>query len=103
MTRIEYDPDALTELRQAMTYYEGRQPGLGLDFLGEVEVVVAHAARSPATFTRHRPSGRRKARPNRFPYTVYFDEIPNGIWIAAVRRDGQNDTWINRQPPTDPA
>ena len=103
MSRIEYAPDALAELRGAIAFYEGRQPGLGLDFLGEVEVVVAHAERSPTRFTRHRASGRRKARPNRFPYTVYFDEIPNGIWIAAVRRDGQNDSWIDRQPPTDPA
>lgn len=103
MTRIEYDPEALAELRQAMAFYEGLQSGLGLAYLGAVEVVVARAARSPATFTRHQLSGYRKARPNRFPYTVYFDDIPNGIWIAAVRRDGQDDSWISRQPPTSPA
>jgi hypothetical protein len=103
MSVIVYDDDAADEVREGMDFYDGRQPGLGLEFYREVAAVVARAARSPATFTRHRPSGRRKARPNRFPYTVYFEEIPNGIWIAAVRRDGQNDSWINRQPPTDPA
>lgn len=103
MNCIEYDPEAVDELRQSMSFYENRRTGLGLEFLDEIEAVVTRAVGSPATFTHHRRSGRRKVRPNRFPYTVYFAEIPNGIWIAAVRRDGQNDSWINRQPPTDPA
>ncbi len=97
---IEFDPEALDELRQNMGYYEGKQSGLGNDFLDEVEAVVAGIAHSPKKYSEFRRSGRRKARLNRFPHTVYFLPLPNGgIWIAAVRGDGQNDSWLTREPP----
>lgn len=101
--KVEYSPDALDELRRNMAYYEGKQPGLGNDFLDEVEAVVAGIARSPNRYPEFRCSGRRKARLKRFPYTVYFVPLPNSVWIAGVRGDGQNDSWQTRQPPTDPA
>ncbi len=100
---IDYAPAALDELRRNMAYYEGKQPGLGNDLLDEVEAVVAGIARSPNSYPEFRRSGRRKARLNRFPHTVYFAPLPNGnIWVAAIRGDGQNDSWLTRQP-ADPA
>ena len=99
MSRIEYDPDDLDELRRGMAYYEGKRPGLGHDFLDEVEAVVAAIVRSPNRYPQFRRSGRKKARLNRFPYTVYFVPLPDGVWIAAVRGDGQNDSWLTRRPP----
>lgn len=103
MSRIVYDDDAHQEVVDGMDYYDGQQPGLGFDFYQELQGVVARVVQSPRIFPEFRRSGRRKARLKRFPYTVYFTELPDGIWIAAVRGDGQNDSWLTRQPPTDPA
>ena len=60
---------------------------------------VAKIAGTPRAFPFFRQTTFRKVRTDRFPYTVYFAEYTAGIWIAAVRRDGRNDSWLTREPP----
>jgi hypothetical protein len=48
---LEFHPEAEAELRAAARYYEVRQPGLGDDFLREVERATVVAVEHPAAGT----------------------------------------------------
>jgi toxin ParE1/3/4 len=98
-----YHDDARDEVREGMDFYDGRRQGLGFEFYQEVSAAVAKITHTPRVLPFFRQTIFRKVRTDRFPYTLYFAEHPGGIWIAAVRRDGRNDSWLTRQPPTDPA
>jgi len=43
--QIVFHPDADTEITEAAQYYEVRKPGLGADFLGEVERALDQISR----------------------------------------------------------
>jgi plasmid stabilization system protein ParE len=91
--------DAEAELRSAATYYESQRDGLGREFLREFDVAAAWIRQSvdahPGTIERQT----RKRRLARFPYTIYYAELDDMIWIAAVahqkRRPGY---WSKRKP-----
>jgi hypothetical protein len=94
---VTFHADALAELDDAAAYYEGQRPGLGADFWAEVEATLLRIQGHPWAFSRQRGSSCRKCLVNRFPYTVYFLERTQDIWIAAVahhkRRYGY---WMSR-------
>lgn len=98
MTPVYHD-GARDEVREAMDFYDGRREGLGFEFYQEVRAAVAKIAQAPRAFPLFRRTIFRKVRTDRFPYTLYFAEHTGGLWIAAVRRDGQNDSWLTREPP----
>jgi toxin ParE1/3/4 len=87
------------EVRAAVAYYEGQREGLGRDFLQEFESAVARIRRVPQVFGLVDDQGTRKHRFHRFPYTIYYVELDEAIWIAAVaqqkRRPGY---WSGRNP-----
>ena len=99
MKPVTFDSEAEAEFRAAAVYYEGRQVGLGDDFVAEVEQAVQRIAQTPQAFPLHGSAGYRKCILRRFPYTLFFLELPDRIWIAAVahqrRRPGY---WSHRQP-----
>jgi toxin ParE1/3/4 len=72
--------------------------GLGGDFRREFEAVVDRIQDSPQTFKTIDDRGTRKARLHRFPYTIYYVELDDSLWIAAVahqkRRPGY---WSDRE------
>jgi toxin ParE1/3/4 len=96
---IVFDPEAEAEFRAAASYYEGQRPGLGDQFAAEVERCVQRIARMPQAFPRHGSTRLRKCLLARFPYTIFFLELDDRIWVAAVahqrRRPGY---WAHRQP-----
>lgn len=99
MKPITFDSEAENEFRAAASYYEGQQAGLGDDFVAEVEQAVQRIAQMPQSFPLHGSAGFRKCLLRRFPYTLYFLELQDRIWVAAVahqrRRPGY---WSHRQP-----
>lgn len=53
----------------------------------------------PAKHRKHQGRDVRKCRVKRFPYTVYFVELDDLIWIAAVAHDSRRpDYWAAREP-----
>lgn len=50
--QITLHPDADAELTEAAQYYESREPGLGLDFLGEVERAMAQILINPEAYQK---------------------------------------------------
>ena len=99
MKPIIFHPDARAELRAAVAYYEQQRPGLGRDLQREVERAITRMQRHPQVFPQHNEAGLRKCFVRRFPYTIFYLELADQIWIAAVahqrRRPGY---WRSRTP-----
>jgi plasmid stabilization system protein ParE len=99
MKPVTFDSEAEDEFRAAASYYEAQRAGLGDDFAAEVEQAAQRIAQTPQAFPPHGSAGFRKCLLRRFSYTIFFLELPDRIWIAAVahqrRRPGY---WSLRQP-----
>ena len=99
MKPVVFHPDAEAELDAAMAYYENQRPGLGLDLQAEVERSIGRIRRIPRLFPLHDEKGLRKSPVRRFPYVIFYLELDDRIWIAAVahqrRRPGY---WGHRTP-----
>ena len=99
MTAVVYDREARAELDAAVAYYEGRQAGLGMSVLAEVESTLARAQRNPKHYPPYKTTGCRKIVLPRFPYNVYYLETADGIWVAAVAHHKRKpDYWMTRHP-----
>ena len=82
-----------------MAWYEEQVRGLGLDLEAEVDRSIRVLARNPASCPPHKKTHFRKQHVRRFPYIIFFLELPDRIWIAAIahakRRPGY---WKARKP-----
>lgn len=84
------------ELRAAVWYYDEQRPGLGAEFVDEVEATIERIKQFPEAW--HPLSQRsRRCRTRRFPYGVIYQVKSDHILIVAVadlRRDPQH--WNDR-------
>jgi hypothetical protein len=67
----------------AMVYYDGASPGLGLEFLNEVERTVRRILVNPEAWTKVSAHCRR-CRMRRFPYGVFYSVEGDMVVISAV-------------------
>ncbi len=99
MKPVVFHPEAEAELRAGIGYYEGQRQGLGAEFRDEVEAAAVRIAQSPQACPPYGGQGLRKCVLPRFPYTLFYLELDEVIWVAAVahqrRRPGY---WKGRQP-----
>src|SRR5688572_23343093 len=86
---VFYRHIAWHEFDAAANWYEARKPGLGAEFVAEIDHAVLLAAETPRRFPiMHRDI--RCVRVRRFPYSVFFKVEPTRIVVLAVfhaRRD----------------
>jgi plasmid stabilization system protein ParE len=83
------EPEAAAELDEAVQWYEGRSPGLGLELARLVRATLALIERTPLQFPDV-DRGTRRAVVRRFPYAVYFVVEPDRVSVLAIfhhRRD----------------
>ena len=93
---FSFHPEADTEFREAVEYYEDCETGLGYDFSLEVFSTVQTIVNSPAAWPIMEEDVRR-CLVNRFPYGVLYSIESTEIFILAVmhlRRDP--DYWKKR-------
>ncbi len=87
------------EVRKAAEYYENLREGLGREFRIAFEETLDRLRRNPGMPPPLDEQGTRKLRFRRFPYTIYYVELAESSWIAAVshqkRRPGY---WRSRKP-----
>jgi toxin ParE2 len=81
--RVVSHPEAEQELEAAALWYEGRQPGLGDDFLDEFTATLRRIVAEPERWRKIRGENR-KLNFNRFPYAIVYSADPEGILIKAV-------------------
>jgi toxin ParE1/3/4 len=77
------DDRAAAELEEAVAWYEGQSPGLGLELLSAVEAVHALLRLHPDLGVLVRPRIRR-ALLRRFPYGVFYVSDSTRIRILAI-------------------
>jgi toxin ParE1/3/4 len=88
---------AQQELADAMEYYERASPGLGLEFLDEVERTVRRILLQPEAWTRVSENHRR-CRTRRFPYGLIYTLDPDALLITAVFHLHRHpDSWKGRR------
>ena len=99
MKPVIFHAEAEAEFRAAIAYYEQQRAGLGGEFRAAVEAAVEEIRRTPQAFAPHGNQGARKRLVRRFPYTIFYVELDEAIWVAAVahqrRRPGY---WASRSP-----
>jgi len=87
---------AQRELAEATAYYEQASPGLGLEFLEEIERTIQRILNQPEAWTKV-STNHRRCRTRRFPFgLIYFIE-PDAVVIAAVMHLHRHpDYWKSR-------
>lgn len=74
--------EAEIELWEAVTYYEERSKGLGLDFSVEAEKSLEVMQHFPES-REPRQDGTRRYLTQRFPYVVVYTYLENQTWVLA--------------------
>jgi toxin ParE1/3/4 len=81
---VEYHPAIHGELETIRDYYNEKVPGLGTEFLEEVNELLLRIAHNPKRWMRVSPLLRR-ALMKRFPYVIYFRELEGKLRITVVK------------------
>ena len=88
--------EAEQELWEAVTYYEERCPGLGLDFERVVRAAAEQLRRFPEQCAPQ-PDGTRRFPTHRFPYLIVYLLHNDALWILAVAHCSREPNyWIAR-------
>ena len=87
---------AQDEADQAARWYEGQRPGLGVDFVAELQrvfaVISSHPDRYPVA-----AGDTREAPLSRFPYCVYYRVGRNRVAVTAVFHTARDPSiWQSR-------
>ena len=90
MRNREFLPLAEEEMNEAARFYEERSPGLGRDFLDEVERTIESIAVHPQSGRKISENIRRRIL-GRFPFGILYTLEPDRIVIVAVMH-------LHRQP-----
>ena len=93
---LDFHPAVRDELDDAHDWYEQRQPGLGGDFLDEVQRVLAEITANPVRYG-FADSDIREGLLNRFPHAVYYRVLADRIRVLAVFHTARDPSrWQSR-------
>jgi len=93
---LDIHPAVRDEIDQAHDWYEQRQPGLGREFLDEIERVLAELTANPGRYG-FASANTREGPLRRFPYAVYYRELTDRIRVLAVYHTSRNPArWQRR-------
>ena len=84
-------PEARAEFDDAFNWYEQRRPGLGVDFVAQIQEVFDRISTTPERYGQIFHDIRRVV-VQRFPYAVFYQVEPQRVVVLAVfhsRRDPQ--------------
>lgn len=96
MRPVIFRKQARREFDEAGDWYEKERPGLGMEFLAEIQLLIQRIANTPEQFPMlYRDV--RKAVARRFPYCIYFRERDRHIVVLAVFHSARNPAvWQER-------
>jgi len=81
-----------------MAWYEKQRTGLGLDLLGEVQKALGRIEENPSLGPPYKKTDYRFRLLRRFPYVIYYLELDDSIWIAAIAHASRRpDYWRRRR------
>ncbi|MCI0571818.1 MAG: type II toxin-antitoxin system RelE/ParE family toxin [Myxococcaceae bacterium] len=83
-------------MRRATRFYDGEAPGLGEEFLAEVQRTFARLASTPE-LGAPTARGARRVLLHRFPYAVIYQIEPERVLVLAVGHQRRHpDFWVRR-------
>jgi toxin ParE1/3/4 len=92
-------PAARDDLDGAIAYYEGQREGLGIDLQREVEAGLYRIRQHPEGYPLIGTTGVRRHEIRRFPYSIFYAELEDWIWVAAVAHHKRRPRyWVRRKP-----
>lgn len=88
--RVEYHPDTVLDLNQAVDYYESQSPGLGQALRDEIYQTIQRITANPFAY-RPVSRGVRRCFVHRFPFSILY-RIPEDdcIRILVIRHHRQH-------------
>ena len=98
--RVIIRVEAEIDITDAAVWYQRQQPGLGHDFLAEVERAISSAAENPFRYPcfRRKPEVRRVLT-DRFPYRVFFIRRDDAIVVFRVLHGARDEReWESNIP-----
>jgi toxin ParE1/3/4 len=96
---VIFHQDAETELHAAVAYYQEQSHGLGADFQAQIERSVRRIQHAPQSFPQYNHQGIQSCLIRRFPYTVFYLELEDHIWIVAVAHQRRKPGYWARRTP----
>ncbi len=97
MKPVVIQTEAKQELVEGIAWYESKSAGVGLGLLAEVEQAVGRLQLNPDWYPPYKQSGFRMKTVRRFPYAVFYLELPDCIWVAAIANlNRKPDYWKSR-------
>jgi toxin ParE1/3/4 len=83
---------AEADITDAAIRYENQRPGLGVEFLAEVEAALGKALGNPRQFRRLRRKPEvRRVLTTRFPYRIFFVLRPDAVVVLRVLHGARHD------------
>ena len=89
MAALTFLPEARDDIDAAYSAYELRQDGLGERFLAALKRTLGVITENPLLYGRVLEAVR-AAVLRRFPYVVYYRDVPDEVLILAVRHGSDN-------------
>jgi plasmid stabilization system protein ParE len=80
---VKIQPHAEAEADEAAAWYEAEQPGLGIEFLLELDAAIEKAAENPLAYAPVFLLARRVLT-RRFPFAVYFVYDHDVVEVVAI-------------------
>lgn len=94
---LVFRPVAQAEFDAAAAWYEGQQPGLGNDFVAEVQKVLDTITNQPERYPIA-DGDVREAPVSRFPFCVYYRVKPGRVVVIAVLHTSRDPSiWRGRK------
>ena len=95
---LVYAPRVEDDLVDAATFYEGRSPGLGEDFLTAFRRAVDALVLAPTSGPPVEGGPVRRSMVMRFPYAVYYRAEPERVLVLAVTHTRRHpEAWKARR------
>ncbi len=94
--KVRFARAAEADLAAAVAYYDGQNPGLGDDFLDEIEAATARVEQFPNAW--HKLSrNTRRCRLHRFPYgLIYRVKADEAVIVAVAHLHSEPTQWLAR-------
>ena len=98
MKQLIIQLQATQEADEAAKWYEDQFPGLGIEFLLELDAALSRVINNPNIYQPVYEDARRVL-VRRFPYAAYFLVEADTVRVIAILHQSRNpDTWQSRLP-----
>jgi plasmid stabilization system protein ParE len=95
--RVEVRRAAQSDINDAAAWYDEQRPGLGIEFLHELDAAFRRASDSPELYATVYLDMRRCAT-RRFPYNIFFRTRGSKLVVIAVFHASRGPhTWLARK------